>query len=126
MKTKTILFITGFILLIFAVSCGQQTVKQQSSDTPEITSVQLAEGITVEAACGECQFRLIGDHCELAVRINGKAYFVDGPDIDDYGDAHAEDGFCNIIRKAKVKGKIEGDRFIAESFELLPEVSQTH
>ncbi|PKP34901.1 MAG: hypothetical protein CVU00_04910 [Bacteroidetes bacterium HGW-Bacteroidetes-17] len=85
-----------------------------------MSATQLTEGVTVEAACGECQFRLKGDDCELAVRVNGKAYFVDGPDIDDYGDAHAEDGFCNAIKQAKVKGKIEGDRFIAESFELVP------
>jgi hypothetical protein len=32
----------------------------------------------VEAACGQCQFEMEGYGCELAVRIDGKPYFVDG------------------------------------------------
>jgi hypothetical protein len=34
-----------------------------------------------------------GKACDLAVRIDGKAYFVDGTSIDSHGDAHAADGF---------------------------------
>jgi hypothetical protein len=33
-----------------------------------------------------------GHGCELAVRIDGKPYFVDGTDLH-HGDAHANDGF---------------------------------
>lgn len=73
----------------------------------------------VEASCGQCQFKLEGEGCDLAVRIDGKAYFVDGSDIDDHGDAHASDGFCEAIRKAEVKGQIVDGRFKAESFKLL-------
>jgi hypothetical protein len=29
--------------------------------------------------------------CELAVRIDGKPYFVDGTSLDSHGDAHAND-----------------------------------
>nr|MBC7614323.1 hypothetical protein [Pseudopedobacter sp.] len=47
------------------------------------------------------------------------AYFVDGTDIDDHGDAHADDGFCNAISKAKVKGEIVKGRFKATEFMLL-------
>jgi hypothetical protein len=75
----------------------------------------------VEVSCGECQFGLEGNSCDLAVRINGKAYFVDGTKIDDHGDAHAKDGFCETIRKAEVTGKIVGNRFKVTSFTLLPE-----
>jgi hypothetical protein len=32
----------------------------------------------VEASCGQCQFGMEGHGCELAVRIDGKPYFVDG------------------------------------------------
>jgi hypothetical protein len=35
-----------------------------------------------------------GHGCELAVRIDGKPYFVDGTSLDSHGDAHANDGFC--------------------------------
>ena len=109
----------GLAILVFAVSCGQQANKQESSESTIITKEQLAEGVEVEVACGECMFGLAGESCDLAVRIDGQAYFVDGTSIDDHGDAHAEDGLCNAIRKGTVKGKIENDRFIAESIELL-------
>ena len=79
----------------------------------------------VEAACGECMFKMKGNDCELAVRIDGKAYFVDGSKIDDHGDAHADDGFCNKVRKASVSGKIVDSRFVATSFKLLPEDKAT-
>lgn len=75
----------------------------------------------VEASCGECQFGMKGKSCDLAVRIDGKSYFVDGTTIHDHGDAHAEKGFCNAISKASVTGEIIGDRFKATSFELIEE-----
>lgn len=75
----------------------------------------------VEVSCGECQFGLKGKGCDLAVRIDGKSYFVDGTKIDDYGDAHAKDGFCKTIRKAAVTGTIVNNRFKATSFTLLPD-----
>ncbi|MHC4107649.1 MAG: DUF6370 family protein [Planctomycetota bacterium] len=74
----------------------------------------------VEAACGQCQFGLPGSSCDLAVRINGNAYFVDGTGIDDHGDAHAAAGFCNTVRQARVDGELIDGRFAARSFQLLP------
>jgi hypothetical protein len=75
----------------------------------------------VEAACGQCQFDLQGQGCDLAVRIDGKAYYVEGTNIDDHGDAHAQDGFCNAIREAEVEGDIKDGRFVVQSFTLVPE-----
>jgi len=77
------------------------------------------ESLVVKAACGQCQFGLSGHDCDLAVRIDGETYYVDGTNIDDHGDAHAEDGFCNAVRLARVTGRIENGRFVATSFELL-------
>jgi hypothetical protein len=74
----------------------------------------------VEASCGQCQFGIEGHGCELAVRMDGKYYFVDGSSIDSHGDAHADDGFCAAIRKAEVTGKVVDNRFKATSFKLLP------
>ena len=74
----------------------------------------------VEAACGECKLGMEGNGCDLAVRIDGKDYFVDGSSMSDHGNAHGEDGMCNTVRKAKVTGEVQGDRFVATSFELLP------
>ena len=73
-----------------------------------------------EVSCGECKFKMAGSSCDLAIRLNGKAYFVDGTKIDEHGDAHAKDGFCESIRKAEVQGAIIGNRFQVSYFKLLP------
>lgn len=75
----------------------------------------------VEAACGQCQFDMKGKKgCDLAVRTNGNTYFVEGTHIDDHGDAHSKEGFCNIIRKAEVTGEVKDGKFVTTSFKLLP------
>lgn len=75
----------------------------------------------VEASCGQCQFKMKDKKgCDLAVRIDGKTYFVEGTSIDKHGDAHAENGFCSTIRKAKVSRTISNDTFIATSFVVIP------
>jgi hypothetical protein len=85
-----------------------------------LSSTELRSHV-VEASCGQCQFGLEGEGCNLAVRFEGQAYFVDGTGIDDHGDAHADDGFCNAVRQARVSGRIADGRFVATAFELLPE-----
>jgi len=96
-------------------SSSQRTASDASGPIIEIVNQ------VVETSCGECQFEMEGTSCDLAVRIDGVAYFVDGFGIDDLGDAHAADGLCNAIRQARVTGRIENGRFIATAFELLPE-----
>ena len=94
------------IILLFVFACSTKEVEQFDQ--------------IVEASCGQCMFSMdeqVG--CDLAVRINQKSYFVRGAAIDDFGDAHAEDGFCNSIRKAKVKGHVEESIFVVSSFELV-------
>ncbi len=61
-----------------------------------------------------------GSDCDLAVRLDGRSYFVDGVNMDSLGDAHAKDGMCKAIRKARVTGQVKEDRFVATSFELIP------
>ncbi|MDP2539918.1 hypothetical protein CSC81_05595 [Tenacibaculum discolor] len=77
----------------------------------------------VEASCGQCKFGLDSQHgCDLAVKVDGQAYFIDGAHIDDYGDAHDKNiGFCNVVRKAEVTGKVENGRFKATSFKIIEE-----
>jgi hypothetical protein len=73
----------------------------------------------VAATCGTCMFKMDGKGCHLAVKFKGKNYFVDGTSIDDHGDAHDKEGFCNAIKKAKVQGAVVGDRFLVSYFELI-------
>ena len=75
----------------------------------------------IETSCGQCQFDMDEQRgCDLAVRIDGKAYFVEGTSIDDHGDAHAHAGFCQAIRKAEVSGEVVDKKFKATHFVLLP------
>lgn len=110
-------FITAVCLLTFSLGFAQ--------DTPsgaEVSAVKKEQPKTqyVEAACGQCQFGMSDKKgCDLAVRIDGKSYFVDGTSIHDHGDAHSEGGFCNAIRKAEVVGEVKDNRFIATSFKLI-------
>ncbi len=117
-----------FVLLVFvtiAIGCQEQageqlhTTEVQTEQQPVATEQQSRE-LIVEAACGQCQFGLSGNGCDLAVRIDGKTYYVDGTGIDDHGDAHSDVGFCNAVRRARVQGRVENGRFVATSFELLP------
>jgi hypothetical protein len=73
-----------------------------------------------EISCGQCKFDLEGGGCNLAVRFNDQAYYVDGFGIDDFGDAHdVKKGFCNVISKGEITGIIEGGKFIASSIKLV-------
>jgi hypothetical protein len=102
-------------LFIFFLTAG----KAQSKDTLSTLPDPAKKTMTVETACGQCKFGLKGKGCTLAVRMDGKAWFVEGTDIDSHGDAHAEDGFCNAIRKAQVQGELINDRFKVSYFKLL-------
>ena len=107
-----------FVLLtLFSSASLFAQIKKENTSIPDSTK----KIEVVETACGQCKFSLPGKSCDLAVRINGKAYFVDGTSIDEHGDAHAEDGFCNAIRKAKVQGVVTNDRFKVSYFKLVKE-----
>ena len=49
----------------------------------------------------------IKKRCSLAIQINDISCDVKGTGIDDHGDSHAKEGFCNAIRVANVKGEIK-------------------
>ena len=100
-------------LLSISSAFGQKGDPKVSTPDPN-KKIQI-----VETACGECQFKLTGNGCDLAVRIDGKPYFVDGTDIDSHGDAHAKDGFCNAVRKAEVQGEIVNGRYKVTYFKLI-------
>ena len=105
--TKITLFLC---LLALATGCQRQARIEEAPMS--------AKHENVELSCGQCQLGLEGESCDLAVRIDGKAYFVDGSGIDDHGDAHAADGLCNAILRADVVGQVENGRFLASAIEL--------
>lgn len=106
-----------FVLFLglFSIAANAQTTEKKTAEVKSDLKDK-----TVEIACGECQFKMKGNDCDLAIRIDGKSYFVDGKGIDDFGDAHDEHGFCNAISKAEVTGQIVNNRFKATIIKLLP------
>lgn len=122
---RTILSIS---LICFVVGCQTKSENSETSnradDSKASTNVptKIVDQV-VETSCGQCQFSMDGSGCDLAVRIDGQSYYVDGSSIDDHGDAHGSDGLCNCVRKAKVTGEIKEGRFVATSFEVLPDSS---
>jgi Family of unknown function (DUF6370) len=109
----------NILSVLFFMTCCVYANAQKKLATQNKTNL-IDQMQVVEVSCGQCQFKMIGQEgCDLAVRINGKSYFVDGTTIDDHGDAHADDGFCKAVRKASVKGKIINGRFKATYFKLL-------
>jgi hypothetical protein len=104
-----------FCINLFAITATAQNTTDTASAQNKESDFQI-----VETSCGQCNFNLPGKGCDLAIRIRGIAYFVDGTNIDDHGDAHASDGFCTAIRKARVKGAIVDNRFKSQYFKLIP------
>lgn len=114
-----------FIILCFlTIACNNKKDTTTKTDIKVKTEVLKIDTQIVEASCGQCKFGLTSQKgCDLAVRINGKSYFVDGSHIDDHGDAHDKKiGFCEVIRKAKISGKIVDNRFKATSFKIIEEI----
>ena len=114
----------NILLILFTCSAFSTALAQNSKTVYK--SAKERDVQIVEASCGQCQFKMEGKSCDLAVRIKGKSYFVDGTKIDDHGDAHSKDGFCEKIRKAEIKGSIVNNRFLATYFKLLPETAKSN
>lgn len=110
----------NYIILIFFMLTSASFLSAQHVK-PVLKSKSKTVLQIVDASCGQCQFKMEGKSCDLAVRINNKLYFVDGTHIDSHGDAHAKNGFCEKIRKAEVRGSVVNNRFLVSYFKLLPE-----
>ena len=110
--------------LVGGVGCQPNESHLVFEVEPHSTSVSGSSGLAVklrevDASCGQCQFGMPGNGCDLAIRLEDKLYYVDGSSIDGHGDAHANDGLCNCVRKATVSGKVVNGRFIASDMRLV-------
>ena len=119
LEMKHTLFLLMPLFMLFLSGCNNESTVAEHGDADNVEVLKLT-GQVVEASCGECLFGMEGDGCDLAVRIDGKSYYVDGTRIEDHDDAHGEHGMCNCVRHAKVSGEVKNERFVVTSFELLP------
>ena len=109
-------FFTAIFLCFFVSSTLAQVAETKTIVPDPNKKIQL-----VDISCGKCKLGLPGKSCDLAIRIGDKAYYVDGANIDSFGDAHANDGFCNAIKKAEVQGALVDNRFKVTYIKLIPE-----
>ena len=130
-------YLTSFLLVLLLLTVGVYLVQADQIEPltpPETESIldcrechwdvylrweQSAHGRGL--SCGQCQLGMTSQKgCDLAVRIEGESYFVDGADINEFGNAHDENtGFCEVIRKAEIEGEIIDHRMKVSSVKLL-------
>ena len=55
-------------------------------------------------SCGMCNFFTEDKICAVSVKIGKDVFKVHGVNIDDHGNSHAVDGYCNVIIRAYVNG----------------------
>src|SRR5690606_10917374 len=108
----------GFCVSVLFAGCGVESTTSSAATPP----LKLETPTVVEASCGQCQLAMEEKKgCDLAIRHEGNAYFVDGFKMTDLEkDSHAAGGLCVTVRKAKVTGETVNGRFVAKTFELVP------
>tara|TARA_B100001094_G_scaffold323308_1_gene373949 strand:+ start:305 stop:688 length:384 start_codon:yes stop_codon:yes gene_type:complete len=122
-KLNQIILVLSLSLNVVYAGCGSCSVDNKKAEKPAgdfITKINengTIKGLVL-ASCGMCNFGMKNRNCSLAIQINEKAYNVKGSKIDDHGDSHAKDGFCNAVRVANVSGKIKKSYFMADTFVL--------
>jgi hypothetical protein len=113
------------ILATIGIACLPLLASAQAAHNLAQTPDPNKPLLTVETSCGECNYGLPGESCDVAVRLpmedgTTKAYYVDGVSISEYGHPHAKNGFCVALREAEVQGEVVDGRFKASYFKLLP------
>jgi hypothetical protein len=113
---------TVYIYILFLISCFSDekiSVELKPDIVEVITNTNSIDGI-VYASCGVCNFESKESYeCFLAIKVEDTVFPVEGSDIDDHGDAHAQEGLCNVIHYAEVSGEFKNNIFYAESFNLV-------
>ena len=69
-------------------------------------------------SCGMCNFMNGDNDCALAIKVGRDVLSLKDVGIDDHGDSHAKDGYCNVIKKVYVEGRVRGKTFKANKMEF--------
>jgi len=103
--------------ILFAILCpGFAACGEKTATAPAATTAAAPASQTLEVGCAGCVFHMPGaEGCQLAVKVDGQPYLVSGVEMPGH-----ETGLCDRSRQADLKGKLEGDRFVATSFALKP------
>ena len=69
-------------------------------------------------SCGMCNFMNGDNDCALTIKVGQSVLSLKDVGIDDHGDSHAKDGYCNVIKKVYVEGRVRGKTFKANKMEF--------
>ena len=69
-------------------------------------------------SCGMCNFMVNDNECSLAIKVGRNILSVKDVGIDEHGDSHARDGYCHVIKRVYVEGKVDKMNFVPERIEL--------
>ena len=117
-----LLLLSSQVVLAGCGGCGSGKKHSTYSEAPaglleRIPTNNRVEG-NVLVSCGMCNFVTGENDCTLAVKIGSKTLNVRGVKIDDHGDSHAKDGYCNVIKKVYVEGIVRGNSFIPAKMDV--------
>ena len=117
-----LLLLSSQVVLAGCGGCGSGKKHSTYSEAPaglleRIPTNNRVEG-NVLVSCGMCNFVTGENNCTLAVKIGSKTLNVRGVKIDDHGDSHAKDGYCNVIKKVYVEGIVRGNSFIPAKMDV--------
>ncbi|MBI89882.1 MAG: hypothetical protein CMG60_07330 [Candidatus Marinimicrobia bacterium] len=69
-------------------------------------------------SCGMCNFMSQDNDCSLAIKVGKNVISVVDIGIDEHGDSHANDGYCNVIKKVYIEGVINYNKINVEKMEF--------
>ena len=123
MKYFTIILIFSLFLISEVMAgcggCGPSRSKKSEKKglLESVPRNNYIEG-NVLISCGMCNFMNGDRDCALTIKVGSEVLTVRDVGIDDHGDSHARDGYCNVIKKVYVEGRVKGKSFKADKMEF--------
>ena len=116
-----IILLISFFLNQLDAGCGSCAAHRNKTKKAFVEAIPASGKIDGKlfASCGMCNFDTADRGCGLSVKIGKDVVKVVNVDIDAHIDSHAKDGFCNVVRIVKVKGKVKNNKLYANSFSVL-------
>ena len=121
-KLFTLIFFFTISFQFIEAGCGgcgpsRAHKKEKKGLVESIPRNNYIEG-NVLISCGMCNFMNGDNDCALAIKVGQNVLSLKDVGIDDHGDSHAKDGYCNVIKKVYVEGRVRGKTFKANKMEF--------
>ncbi len=97
---------------------SRQPISAKNFDVPMVFDLFLIHSSQIVSTWIWPNFMNGDKDCALAIKVGTKVFSVNDVGIDDHGDSHAKDGYCNVIKKVYVEGRVRGKSFTANKIEF--------